>query len=275
MRLVDYLKPELVKLGLEGRKAKEILPELAALVARGTGADARQIEAALRERERMGSTAVGGGVAIPHAKCDALSEMVVAIGVHREGVPFGAPDRRPVNLFVVLLGPSGAADEHLRLLSGAARLFRSQKLKSTLLGAVAAEDVLAALRAQAEEVSEAPPGVSKEAGYKLIIVMLEDERLAPEVMEYFVEAGLEEAVVIDCSRVTQVVARSIPLFAGFTTMMGGENPYGKVLLAGVDAARLDRVTGELLAILRRGGAQSSSVFTVEAQPARQPTQAEK
>jgi PTS system nitrogen regulatory IIA component len=117
------IRPDLVFLDLECRSAEQVIGALAerAAGAAGLRSCARDLEHALADRERLGSTAIGGGVAIPHAKVAGLKQPLLAVGVCRSGVDFGATDGQPVRVFFLIASPPDAPAEHLRLLAAISR----------------------------------------------------------------------------------------------------------------------------------------------------------
>ena len=127
---------------------ERIIPELAAATrdevleafARAVHASIPQLEAAvvlrvLQERESIGSTAVGNGVAIPHGKLHGLTDCIVAFGRSAGGVDFFALDGRPCHLFFMVLAPEGAAGKHLAALGHIARLAKDEDFRACLLQA--------------------------------------------------------------------------------------------------------------------------------------------
>jgi nitrogen PTS system EIIA component len=142
----DWIRPGLVHCDLHAADADGALREIAGILASACpvcGADA--IFRGLRDRERLGSTAVGGGCAIPHLRLAALRETMLAVVRSAEGIAFGAPDGRPVRLFFGLAAPAGAASPHLRVLSSIARWLRDPRHRDALLGAPDAAAMRAAL----------------------------------------------------------------------------------------------------------------------------------
>jgi mannitol/fructose-specific phosphotransferase system IIA component (Ntr-type) len=126
-----------------------ILSELVDLVVRSRGLEAHReaIHRAVWDREAVLSTGIGAGIALPHAKYDGLKEVLMAAGVSREPVEYGALDGQPVRLFFLILGPEAAAGSHVGALSRVSRLMRSPALRRRL---VEAEDAEGFLRVIAE-----------------------------------------------------------------------------------------------------------------------------
>jgi PTS system nitrogen regulatory IIA component len=132
--LGSLTRPDLIFLGLPGTDRKTVLHALAEKVAeRGRVQDAQDLYAKLQEREQLGSTGVGAGVAIPHCKLSGLGRGIVAIGVTAEGVDFGAVDGRPVRLFFLVVSPSESPGEHLQALAAISRWVKGDPHVAKLL----------------------------------------------------------------------------------------------------------------------------------------------
>jgi mannitol/fructose-specific phosphotransferase system IIA component (Ntr-type) len=124
--LGSLTRPDLIFTDLQAGDSAQVLRALAERISRGgTARDAEELFQQLWEREQLGSTGIGGGVAIPHCKLDSLAQGVVALGIVPAGVSFGAVDGRPVRLFLLVISPSGAPAEHLRVLAAVARWIKS------------------------------------------------------------------------------------------------------------------------------------------------------
>ena len=111
------------------------------------GLAAQDIVEGLETREALGSTALGQGVAIPHARLTGLKRAIAAFVRLRAAIPFDAPDGKPVSSLLVLLVPEGATDAHLELLAQAATLFCDRAFRDRLSRCAAAPEILTALTA--------------------------------------------------------------------------------------------------------------------------------
>lgn len=130
--LNDLVQPEAVIGSLKANSKKQALLELAQTAANVSGIDAREIADALTQRERLGSTGIGGGIAIPHgklAKCERIFGVFARLD---RPIEFEALDDAPVDLIFLLIAPENAGADHLNALSRAARVLRNQSLLSTL-----------------------------------------------------------------------------------------------------------------------------------------------
>ena len=142
----DYsslLDPRCIVLDLKGKKKKEILEELVGLLKSSDKIfDADEIVEELLDRERIGSTGIGKGIALPHKLIHGLQNPLVVFGRKKRGVNYDALDKVPVKLFFLILGSEGAQGEHLKLLSKLARFLHNEQFIENLLKAKTPEDVL-------------------------------------------------------------------------------------------------------------------------------------
>jgi len=150
--LWQILDPGCIELAVKARKKEEALAELVELLARaGRIESPEELTRALLARERLTSTGVGDGIAIPHAMLAGLGETLMAFGRKPEGLPFDSIDRKPVQLIFLLAGPRGREVSHLQLLSRLARLLRDPDFRRGLMSAEEPQEVLDLLRAREEE----------------------------------------------------------------------------------------------------------------------------
>ena len=142
--------PHLIFPGLAARDAQEVLRELAGRLAQaGVVSDPEALFERLWEREQLGSTAIGRGIAIPHCKLDGLAHVVLAVGLAPDGVDFGAADGQPVRLFFVVVSPSRSPAEHLQSLAAISRWVKTDGRVERLLGLQKPDEILVLLRERA------------------------------------------------------------------------------------------------------------------------------
>ncbi len=130
--LVDVLSPEEVRLGVRVSSKRQLLSEIAQAAAAATRLDAPEVLAALKEREQLGSTGVGRGVALPHARLAGLVDLHALFWVLHDPIAFDALDDAPVDLVFVLLVPAGAETLHLKTLAKVARRLRDEAVRRRL-----------------------------------------------------------------------------------------------------------------------------------------------
>jgi len=136
MKIVDILPESLVIPALTGRTKEDVLRELAAHVAEACpDIEARRLVDVLWERERLGSTAIGDGIAIPHGKLPGLKAVRGAFGRHLQGVDFQSLDGNPTRLFFLLVAPEDSVGAHLKALARVSRLLKDESFRDQLLQA--------------------------------------------------------------------------------------------------------------------------------------------
>ena len=143
MGLEALLSPEGVIHNLKARCKRETLQAMAERAARLVGRPADEIVSTLLDREQLGSTGVGDGVAIPHAKIEKLSKVSGMLALLEKPVSFDALDDQPVDLVFMLLAPADATAAHLKALAKVSRLLRDSDARAALRGADSAEALFA------------------------------------------------------------------------------------------------------------------------------------
>ena len=147
MLLSELLSVGRVKVPLGSRTKNDVLQELVALVAGGRAElDAEPILSAVRERELVLSTGIGGGIAIPHGRTPLVDQLVIAAGVASTPIEFESLDGEPVSLFFLLVGPESASGAHVKALSRISRLLRRDILRQQLMSAPSPEAFLDLVR---------------------------------------------------------------------------------------------------------------------------------
>lgn len=132
MSLNDLISPQAVVASLKANSKKQALIELSEKAAELSGIDSREVLAALIQRERLGSTGIGGGIAIPHGKLAKCHRIFGVFARLEKPIDFEALDDAPVDLIFLLVAPENAGADHLNALSRAARVLRDQSLVTTL-----------------------------------------------------------------------------------------------------------------------------------------------
>jgi len=141
VKIQDFLQPQAVVADLTGTTAAEVLAELCRPVAQAQGLDAARLVQVLLDREKLGSTGVGDGVAIPHGKLPGLPALVAVFGRSRQGVEYRAADGKPARLFFALFAPENSAGAHLKALSRVSRVFRLPAFREAIMAAPTAEEI--------------------------------------------------------------------------------------------------------------------------------------
>jgi len=145
MNLADLLTPAGVVAGLRVSSKKQALQELARRAAQVTGQPERAIFEVLLTRERLGTTGVGNGVAIPHGKLEGLDRLHLLFARLAEPIDFDSIDEQPVDLLCLLLAPTSAGADHLKALAQVSRLLRDRQVCEKLRGAANGDALYALL----------------------------------------------------------------------------------------------------------------------------------
>ncbi len=174
MRIVDLLQKQAIELGVSLSSKSEVIDRLISLHEKaGNLADSKAYKEAILAREQTGSTAVGGGIAIPHAKCAAVKQPGLSAVTVPGGVDYGAPDGKPADLFFMIAAPEDG-DLHLEVLSRLMTLLIDEELQTKLRSAKNADEFLKAIdqketeRFGAEEAKQKP--AEKPQGYRVLAV---------------------------------------------------------------------------------------------------------
>jgi len=142
MILTQILQPNCVKVPLENKDKEAVITELLDLLdANGLLLDRDVALDAVLTRERTRSTGTGAGIAIPHGKCNAVKELVMAIGIAHEPIEFESVDGKPVTILILLVSPADQTGLHIQALASISRLMLNEKFKQKLEQAASAEEV--------------------------------------------------------------------------------------------------------------------------------------
>jgi len=153
MKIVDLLNPSAIAPELRGTTKNEVLGELTdALLRVEDSLDRDGVIRVLQERERLGSTGIGEGVAIPHGKLKKLDRLLISFGRSREGVDFDSMDGKPAQLFFLLVAPEESVGVHLKTLARISKLLKNPAVRKRLLDAGDAEDLYGIIAEEEENL---------------------------------------------------------------------------------------------------------------------------
>lgn len=143
MKLLEFLTADHIKLELAAHDKLSAIKEMVDLICVNAPAIDREMElASVLKREETISTAIGDGIAIPHAKCEHVSTVTVAFGRAPDGIEFSAPDGKPVDLIFLIISPQRDAGMQLKILALLARLFKDKNFIQSLRDATSIQEVL-------------------------------------------------------------------------------------------------------------------------------------
>jgi len=142
MQLDKILRKEFINGDLSAGKKTEVLEELSnTIIKGGLKLDLPSLVNALQDRENLGSTGIGQGVALPHARISEIDHIILSFGRSKTGVEYGALDEKPVHIFFLLLIPENSADDHLKALAKISKMLKIENFRNSLLTAQSPEDL--------------------------------------------------------------------------------------------------------------------------------------
>ena len=147
MKITDILTEDVVRTNLPGKTKTEVIDAMVDLASQQKKIlDKEKMREAIFERERIMSTGVGGGFAIPHGKTDAVTDIVGAFAVTAEPIDYQSLDERPVRILFLLVGRDNMVGPHIKLLSRISRLMNKPEFRERLLKAASPAEVLEIFR---------------------------------------------------------------------------------------------------------------------------------
>lgn len=225
------------EINIKAKNSEDLLKkigELAVKDSKCSDIDKNFITEKLSERESQGSTGVGDGVAIPHARIKGMKEFMIMI-LTSKGVDYGAFDNKKIKLFFVILGPEEDVNQHLQILAALAGSIN--KIKRELL-AVRKKDALIEIfqRGTLDESKEEKESVKK----KLMIVTLYIEEYLYPILELFIQEDIDGASIIESAGMGQYIS-NIPLFATFIGFMNADKNSSKTIMAMIPENKVDKI----------------------------------
>lgn len=151
VHITELMAPDRVDLDCRITSKKRLMEHIASMLARRTSVEEQAIFRVLVERERLGSTGVGDGVALPHGRMADIDDAVLALATLSEPLDYQSPDNQDVRIVVGLLVPENANEAHLQLLANLARLLSRADLREELLQANDKDEVFSALKSAEAE----------------------------------------------------------------------------------------------------------------------------
>jgi PTS system nitrogen regulatory IIA component len=151
MKILDNLSAECIVADLQATDKKGVLQELAEVLADSSEVKQEDMVRVLLERERLGSTGIGGGIAIPHGKMESLESLLMGFGRSIQGVDFDAMDGKRSHLFFLLLAPENSTGGHLKMLARISRLLKNSVFKERLMNAADRQELYAVIEKEDKE----------------------------------------------------------------------------------------------------------------------------
>jgi PTS system nitrogen regulatory IIA component len=202
----------------------------------------------LSEREQQGSTGIGNGIAIPHTRMQGIDRFVLFIVTSQRGIDFAAIDHKKVHTFFVLIGPEDKVNEHLKILAAISHVLTSSNAKKEIRSAIT---TTALYEAFLRNVRIAESDKQQAQKMKALFVILYIDDFFYDILEFFIQEGIEGATVLESSGMGQYIS-NIPLFASFIGFMNEDKNRSRTIVAMIPEDRLtdiiegiEEITGNL------------------------------
>ncbi|MCK5116843.1 MAG: PTS sugar transporter subunit IIA [Candidatus Aegiribacteria sp.] len=166
---------------------------------------------ALSERESMGSTGFGNGMAIPHCRIPDLDDFLVGMLISENGIDFDSIDGEKTQIFPFIIGPDSKPKEYLKLLSGISQILRDSSFRKEILSLRSPEEIIELIKAHTLPEDGSPP---KRPGMKMLHVFIQNEDLFDDLLQVFAGSESTSALILETHESTDYMMK-IPLFAGF------------------------------------------------------------
>lgn len=244
MNINDVLDRNSIAVNIKVKGKEQLLEAVAELACKSPLLAETGKEVVLRsllQREELASTALGSGVAVPHCRISGLKKFVSGIVTTSKKIDYNAPDNEKVDVFPFVIGPEENPREHLKVLSGMARLLRNPDTRKAIRTAESAERLFAILMEIAEyrEPEKAPEPIS---GMKLMHVFVRNEELFNDILQVFASGEFAGAMVLEAHESTEYMS-NMPVFAGFWN--SDLNTFNRMIAAVVKGALLNQTLRNL------------------------------
>jgi len=151
MKILDVLKKKAIIVDLKAKDKKGVLEELVTPVASIANINRDDLTRVLLDRERLGSTGIGGGIGIPHGKMKGLDSLILGFGLSKKGIAFESIDGRPTYIFFLLITPENSTGLHLKVLARISRILKNDLFKEKLMGSSDVDDIYNIIKEEDEE----------------------------------------------------------------------------------------------------------------------------
>lgn len=259
MNILDVVRRECVESGRTLADKAAALRDIATLAAGSSvldGVSVEEIEKGLMDREDVGTTGFGKGIAIPHCRLDSVPEFVVGVVSVPEGVDFDAADGEKVRLLIFIVGPALESSDHIRILSTVSRVLSSGEAVNEMIGAGTGEALYESLVRHLRDEPRATRGEAK----SLFQVIVQDEELFREILEVFGATEPRFTAVIEAENAGSYLSK-VPLFAG----LWGDNPrsFSRIIVSLVRKRMTNELVRRIEAIAGPLGESDRVLVTVQ------------
>lgn len=147
IRIIDYMDENLISLNLTSKNKEDLLKEVTNLISHSEKIkDSKEILDALQKREQVGSTGIGKGVAIPHAKTEAVESLTIAFGITKDMIDYKSLDNEKVNMFFIFASPLKDSQIYLKVLARISRLIRDEEFRKRIYLCKTAKEIIEVIK---------------------------------------------------------------------------------------------------------------------------------
>ncbi len=240
MNLSDILTKDTIEVNVELKNKKQLIAKIAEIACKHPALNdiaPPEVEKLLFEREELASTGLGSGVAVPHCRIKGITSFAVGIVTTRKSIEFNSADNEKVDIFPFVIGPEDNPKEHLKVLSGMARLLRNPETRARIREASTPQELYdfldSILKSNASSSETKPLGPAM----RMLHVFIRDEDLFNDVLQVFASGDLTGAMVLEAHESTEYMS-NMPVFAGFWN--NDLNTFNRIIVAVVKESLLNQ-----------------------------------
>jgi PTS system nitrogen regulatory IIA component len=231
MEIIDLVKEDLCQVNLKVNNKEELLSKIAFLFTKKfEDLTAQKIFEVLMEREKLGSTGFGGGIAIPHAKLKDLPSFAICIVTLKKAIDYDSLDKKKVKIAIALLGPMDKQKKYLKLLAQVSKIIRKKsvlsEMKQTHSPSVLKEAFIKGIIPIDEDND-----VKKVN--KMLLINLKEKRYLDDIINLLIEEEISNAVVTDSNTIETYLTTS-PLFCGFLSFLEDRSGSCMTIMAAIN-----------------------------------------
>ncbi|MEA1910224.1 MAG: PTS sugar transporter subunit IIA [Spirochaetota bacterium] len=241
MELIEIVDRKCCAVNFKASSKDEVLKKIAEIAVRSPlleKIDQDSLYKQIKDREDQGSTGFGDGIAMPHARIEGMEKLLVFIITSTKGVEFDSLDKKKVKLIFVILGPAEAVQDHLKILATISRtLGSSAGVRNEIMKA---QTNTALYEAFIRHSRLSTGGSAKNRKMKLLYVVLYIEDFLYDILEFFIEMGIDGTTIIESSGMGEYIS-NVPMFAEFIGFMQENKNRSKTLMTLIPEDKLDDV----------------------------------
>ena len=231
MSLIQALNQDTISVNLKVKNRKQLIENISQVACLSpilSEIAPKTLYNSLLEREELASTGLGNGVALPHCRLPGLSTFVIGIVTTQKSIDFDSIDNEKVDIFPFVIGPEETPKEHLKVLSGMARLLRNPDTRTKIRQTETPEQLYSLIKTLLSDYSLAPSQTTTKPGMKMLHVFVRNEELFNDILQVFASDDLTGAMVVEAHESTEYMS-SMPVFAGFWN--NDLNTFNRIIVA--------------------------------------------